>query len=495
MWAGTSALQSIDRALHSVRSEAVQINSQLSNLTNVVSVNQRQRLLVIEKIAQVRLSAIEYGELNVSLTAADKKALETLKLREQKLKQVNVTIEELNQSVVDAEKKREQLLFNVNELAEQLVDIEADVQTRLSKDTTYLAQLNKATEANAVSNEAEQKVSRAQEDMAEKAKLYQADKLFMYLWERKFGTPDYRAGFFARFMDTRVANLIKYNQTRVNFWNLTEIPKRLEDHADHVSNLADQEHEALQQLELDALSEAGADKLEDSIEQARESLDACDDEIESLENQLNNAINERASFVAGEDSYLKESLSIITQALQANNMAAINRYVSATHSLTDDQLVVDLHNIDTEIKNALGNLEDIKRLQYSQSTKLSELEMVRRQFKNARYDDVRSGFNNQSLLVDALSQFVGGLVDGSDLWNVLKRNQRYRQTRSSPTFGSGQFENAIGSILGEVVREAGRQTRRRSGGSTWSIPRSRGSSRRSSSRKRSSGGFRTGGGF
>ena len=144
MWAGTSALQSIDRALHSVRSEAVQINSQLSNLTNVVSVNQRQRLLVIEKIAQVRLSAIEYGELNISLTAADKKALETLKLREQKLKQVNVTIEELNQSVVDTEKKREQLLFNVNELAEQLVDIEADVQTRLSKDTTYLAQLNKA---------------------------------------------------------------------------------------------------------------------------------------------------------------------------------------------------------------------------------------------------------------------------------------------------------------------------------------------------------------
>jgi len=83
------------------------------------------------------------------------------------------------------------------------------------------------------------------------------------------------------------------------------------------------------------------------------------------------------------------------------------------------------------------------------------------------------------------------------LWNVLKRNQRYRQTRSSPDFGSGQFEDAIGSILGEVVRQAGRQSRRQRR-STWNIPRSR---RRSSGRRssggsrRSSGGFRTGGGF
>jgi len=502
MWAGRAALQNIDRALQSVRNEAVRLNSQLTNLTESMAINERQRLSVIEKIAQVRLSAIEYGELNASLTMADKHALETLKLREQALTQVSTKVDKLNQSVVETETQRESLLDGVNELAQKLVDIEAEVQAALAKDDAFLAQLEKTSAANAVSHEAEQKVSRSQEDMAEKAKPYQEDALFQYLWKRKFGTPDYEAGFFARFMDGKVAKLINYNEARVNYWNLTEIPKRLEDHADHVASLADDEHEALQQLEIDALEKAGANEVEVAVDKARDELDKCDDQIEALENDLNEAIAKRSTFIAGEDTYLKKSLSTIAQALQSNNMAAINRYVLATHSQTDDQLVHDLQRIDSQLTSALDNLSDVKRLHANQASKLTELEVVRRNFKNARFDDVRSGFNNQRLLNDVLSQFVSGLVDGSDLWNVLKRNQRYLQTRtsSSPDFGSGQFENALGSILGEVVRQAGRQSRRRPRRSTWNIPRSRGSrssSRRSSggSSSRSSGGFKTGGGF
>jgi len=170
MWAGTAALQNIDRALQSVRNEAVRLNSQLTNLTESMAINERQRLSIIEKIAQVRLSAIEYGELNTSLNAADKQALETLKLREQALVQVNAKVGELNESVTDAETTREGLLEKVNELAQQLVDIEATVQAALAKDAAFLAQLEKTSAANAVSHEAEQKVSRSQADMAEKAK-------------------------------------------------------------------------------------------------------------------------------------------------------------------------------------------------------------------------------------------------------------------------------------------------------------------------------------
>ena len=292
--------------------------------------------------------------------------------------------------------------------------------------------------------------------------------------------------------------MINYNETRVNYWNLIEIPKRLEDHADHVASLADDEHEALQQLEMDALDKEGASELGLSVDKARDELDECDDEIEVLEAQLNEVIAKRSTFIAGEDAYLKKSLSTISKALQSNNMAAINRYVLATHSQTDDQLVHDLQGIDNQLASALDNLSDVKKLHSNQTSKLTELEMVRRNFKNARFDDVRSGFNNQRLLTDVLSQFISGLVDGSDLWNVLKRNQRYRQTQSSPDFGSGQFDGALGRVLGEVARQAGRQSRSKRR-STWNIPRSRGGSsgKRTSggSSRRSSGGFRTGGGF
>ena len=56
----------------------------------------------------------------------------------------------------------------------------------------------------------------------------------MYLWNRKFGTSDYRSGYFVRFFDRKVANLIGYADARTNYTMLNEIPARLRQHAEDV---------------------------------------------------------------------------------------------------------------------------------------------------------------------------------------------------------------------------------------------------------------------
>ena len=76
-------------------------------------------------------------------------------------------------------------------------------------------------------------------------------------------------------------------------------------------------------------------------------------------------------------------------------------------------------------------------------------------FKNSRFDDVRSGFGNQALIAGVLGQFIQGVVSGSDVWRVLKRNQRYRKVASSPTFGSGGLGD-IADIFGEEMMRQGR---------------------------------------
>ena len=53
----------------------------------------------------------------------------------------------------------------------------------------------------------------------------------MYLWRRKFGTAEYRAGNFARFLDRQVARLVGYDKARANYVLLNEIPQRLREHA------------------------------------------------------------------------------------------------------------------------------------------------------------------------------------------------------------------------------------------------------------------------
>lgn len=494
MWTGTSALKNLDQSLQTIRNEVVRLDGQLQLLTDTMASNQRHRVKLINDIAQVRLAEIESGDLQASLTAADQQAAEILQDRAAALDALNVEIERSHHEITEAETKRDALLREVNASSQKLVDVEQTVQTALKADKAYMAQFSKASEADSVARESERKVEQAQADMAEKASPYQADELFIYLWDRGYGTTEYHGGFFARFMDGWVARVINYEESRVNYWNLTEIPKRLSEHADRVGDIADEQHMALQQLELDALEQAGANTLEAELEQLRGQLDQHDDGIEGIETNLNSKLEARALFVAGDDDFVKRCLARLAQALNHQDLNSIHRYVQATTSLTDDKLVLELQRVDLKQNDIDAELTEIRNLHDAKLTKLKELEKVRRDFKNSRYDDVRSGFGNQALIASVLGQFLQGAVSGNDLWRVIQRNQRYRDVGSLPDFGSGGLGN-IGDILGGGMRHRSRSRR----GSSWHLPKPRrggGGFRMPRSRGRTGGGgFSTGGGF
>ena len=499
MWAGTSALKSIDQSLHTIRNDVVRLDKQLHQLTTNMAANQRHRARLLNEIATVRLAEIESGELNANLSAADSDVAELLLQRESALTQLNKDIEAVNQQLADAENEREVLLETVNKASQRIVDVEGRVQSQLKVDADYLAQFEIAKQAESVSLQAEQKRASAQDSLAEKAAPYQADDLFMYLWSRNYGTTEYKGGIFPRFIDAWLARVICFEPSRVNFWNLTEIPKRLAEHASRVAGLADDEHMQLQQLEINALDAAGIKSLELELSTLREGLDTHDDSIEALEMRLNQNLDQRARFASGNDDFMQKSLARLTQSLNHQNLHSVYRYVRDTVSPTDDMLVIELQSLEDKLDSVEDDLGDIRTVHNAQLSKLKELEHVRRDFKNSRFDDVRSGFGNKALITGILGQFIQGVVSGSDVWNVIKRNQRYRQVASSPTFGSGGLGDIAGILGEELMRQGRKQGRRRSSSWHWPKPRRggggfkmpRGGGRSSGG----GGGFTTGGGF
>ena len=479
---GTAALRNIDRSLQTIRNEVVRLDTQLAQMTSKLGVNQRHRLKLINDIAEVRLAGIERGELQKNLGAADHEVGQILEQRNAALEELNTHIDDLNRQIADADIAREEHLQTVNSTSQKVLDGESLVQQQLKEDASYLAQLEKARTAEAMALEAGQKAEQAQADLAKKAEPYQQDKLFMYLWNRSFGTTGYRGRLFSRFMDSWVADLINYAPARVNFWNLTEIPKRLAEHADRIEARADEQHKALQKLEREALEVAGVRSLEDQLARLREDLDRLDDSIEELENTLNTRLNERTRFLSGEDDYMQRSIVRLSQALEHQDVQALQRYVRATHSHADDTILVELKRVVERLQDMAGDLAEVRLLHGNKIKKLEELEVVRRNFKNSRYDDVRSGFGKKSLLTGLMAEFLQGLINGSDLWRTIQRHQRHRDVGSSPDFGSGELGKIV-DILGGVI--GGSRSGRKSRGSSWHIPRPRGGG----------GGFKTGGGF
>jgi hypothetical protein len=155
-------------------------------------------------------------------------------------------------------------------------------------------------------------------------------------------------------------------------------------------------------------------------------------------------------------------------------------------------LVIELSDLDQQKRSLKADLKDIQKLHTGLIGRLKDIESVRRNFKNARFDDVRSSFANQELLVTALGQFVQGLLSGSDLWGLIKRNQRSSNTQAKPGFGSeglgrnrGKGQN--GQVGGFPVGESSWQ---------WPKPRAqKGGIRTPRGSSNSGGGFKTGGSF
>lgn len=496
MWTGSTALKNIDQSLQTLRNEVVRLDAQLDQLSNRVTNNEHHRLQLIKQIAQIRLSEIEGGSLLNQLQAADQEVRQLLDERVTALETLGAKITSVSERVSKAEHEREELLEKTNLAEQALVELEAKVQSDLQVDEAYLSQLQAAQKAESVAEEAALKVQRTAAILSEKAAPYKADALFMYLWRRGFGTTEYKAGLFSRFMDSWVARLIKYESARVNYWNLTEIPLRVQAHAERVADLADEQHAALQSLELEALQVAGQQGAVENADTIRRQLDAHDDALEALEKALEEHLAQRSTFVAGQDLYTQQCLSRLSQVLEIQGLDSIHRYVKDTVSPTDDNLVLELQRLVHVSQGASEDLKDVRLMHDNKLVKLKQLENVRRNFKRSRFDDVRSGFGNQALLASALTQFMQGIVSGSDLWRTIQRNQRYRQVASRPDFGSGGL-GEIADVLGEELLRHGRRRRTRHR-SSWNWPKSRGGGGggfRFPSGGGSGGGFKTGGGF
>ena len=501
MWTGSTALRNIDQSLQTLRNELVRLDNLLTRLTDSMAKNQRHRVKLINDIAAVRLSEIDSGELQASLTAADQQALQVLEQRDEALQALNSEVGRLDSEILLAEQEREALLSAVNQSSQSLVELETKVQNELTVNESYIEQLEKTRTAESIAQEAESKVELAQRDMDLKAQPYKDDELFMYLWSRGYGTTDYSGGLMSRFMDGWVARVIKYEPARVNFWNLTEIPRRLNEHADMVANIADQAHMALQQIEIDALNDGGVKDIEQELELSRQALDEHDDRLEEKEHALNTQLEERARYVAGEDKYMQRCLSRLSQVLEHQDLDAVHHYVRQTNSPTDDKLVIELQTLDDRLDTVRDDLTDVRNMHGKRISKLKELEQVRRNFKNSRYDDVRSGFGNEAMLASVLGQFLEGVASGSDLWRVIKRNQRYRDVSSLPDFGSGGLgrrgknrRGGLGDLLGSGTILRGGRNRRNS---SWHLPSPRrgGGGFRFPGGGGGGGGFKTGGGF
>lgn len=484
MISGKSALGFIDESLGNERSSIHTAERRIAEVSRQLLEQQQSRVADYRQLARLRVEMVAAGRMISSIDVVSKQVAAALEARKSAEAELDARIIALQDERAALEVEREQQHQALEQAIDTLDIAEAATQGRLDADPEYMAQEQRVREAERIAMHADDKAAHSEQENDEKGQSYRDDALFMYLWKRHYGTPQYRAWPLTRWLDGRVAQLVGFADARANYARLQEIPLRLREHADQKKRAAEAAFEDLRELDEQARRADGIIDLETARDKEQASLDAIDSRIEEAAGRYDQLLEQKDDFAAGEDEGYRKAVDYVTTELRGDDMQELRRDAMATPFLDDDLIVNRLFEGEQQVEQLEDSLRELKSALRQQHKKLQELESLRTGFRRRRYDQAGYGFSDGALIAAMLSNFINGRIDLDSLWRVLEQQQRYRPQRTDPTFGSGGFGR--GTVWGG-----------RRGGFGGGL--SRGGFGRGSilggRRGGGGGGFRTGGGF
>ena len=243
------ALKSIEQASLGLRADEDRLARIIETSASEIARLRAEQAELFKSLARIRLDTLLQDRVIGPLDEAERKALAVVKDQKQKREALSKRSEALLGELAAARGEREAKAEAVSQAADAITALTEATEKRIADDVAWQAQAARLAGAQARAQAAEEKALRSEADRDEKSKPYLADRLFVYLWGRGYGTSAYRGGAFARFGDGYVARVVNYEPARQNYFTLTEIPKRLREHADRLKTEVAEEEEKLAALE------------------------------------------------------------------------------------------------------------------------------------------------------------------------------------------------------------------------------------------------------
>ena len=489
MLKGRDALTAIERAVGEVREDIDRLAGRIAKLTEARGQTASEESEAFRRLAELRLDALRKGELSEPLARVEARAAELIAEHDASLNALEAAMDETVATRAGLLAERSNRVAEEDKAAKALDRAEAAFQKKLEKDTRFVAQSTTVAEARDVVEEAARKAELAANDRTEKGAPYEADPLFMYLWDRTFLTDGYRANPVIRFLDRWVAGIVRYRDAAANYRMLLEIPKRLQEHVDAQQAALEEEIAALEALESEARSATDLSALAQTLADAEQAVLDIDAKIDAESDQRAQLERDRSAHVRGDDGPFAEALRLMTEAMQRQDLRSLYREARLTRGREDDRIVDDIEDRREDLAETERDIAQLRESLRALEARRSELEAVRTRFVKSGYDRWDSFFTDDDFLKSLLVGLVRGAVSGSGLWRELERHHR-RQRKASSGFGSQRYRfpgsgkpwgGSVGGSWGGKPGGGGR-----SRGSSWGgrIGRSKGG-----------GGFRTGGGF
>lgn len=484
MISGRQGLESIEAALRQVEAEEAEARREAERETGQRAESEKNLHEGYRELARVKIDfSLEDGVIDRAdgLTAD---VMQHLARWQEARRAAEAKWNALKAEIEDWREKRHAAHDKV-EKARAIYDAAfAQAKERLSSEEGHAALLKAQADAQAHIQNARAKAEKAEAERAEKEKPYVADPLFMYLWKRGYGTPQYANGGITRMLDGWVARQIGYSEARVNYAALTEIPVRLNQ---YVARLEETAHKADDAIHASLLREVAVIAKEDiagRIAALEAELATIEDGVTKREASFDALSDEVTRLAQGNDPNLEAAVESLASVLSSTSFRQLVEEARATPSLKDDRVLERIQNAASMMQQLEGRVSEYRKRLDALAARRSDLLRIAAEFRRQRYDDNSSVFTKEEVFSVLLRQLLAGAITAGQYWAELQRYQN-RQRRASDRFPR----------YDDVIIGGGMSWPRFPGGGGGSWGGGGGGSWGGGGGSSGGGGFRTGGSF
>ena len=353
---GSESLAIINQYFATAGEEVKAVHRQLEELNQRRADVNRQASEAYSELAQFRLDELSASRVSTHLDDTDRALLAILDRRRKALSSLEKDTVLLEEELIAMTNERTRAVEVRDELIKQVDELVSEVKAELELQDTYRDQEKIVSEAAARAEQAENKANQAEADRDEKGRPYRDDPKFMYLWKRRYLTPDYSGSGIIRMMDGWVAKLINYPDVRSNYFLLTELPLRLRQHADLQARIAGVELDKIHALEAKAMKDENLVEKKSELQAAQNSVEKMEAEIETKEKQLESFLRQRSDFSHFRDEHSQKALQLQVSELKNDSLADLYAMALKTAKPDDDVSVgriLDLQREDQQLADEI----------------------------------------------------------------------------------------------------------------------------------------------
>lgn len=431
MITGFKALQSIEESYTKVRGDEMRLDAALRSASEEAARLRQERLTQLHALAQLKFGLIKGGELVKDLDAAERQAKDLLDRLDREIAEAAQRRQRAFDSFQKAQEEKALQAADYDAAIAELRAFENAVAPQIAADPVWATLNERVEEIGKILEEAEKKAAQAESDRQSKKTPYEQDRLFMYLWARKFGTSEYKFSFFVRYFDELIARLIGYREARANYFMLNQIPDRLREHAGRVRSEFEAAKQRLSELRHEKLLTAGAGPLEERAGKAKAALDASEQAFREASQRFE-TVDKAYGALIGRDNQgaFEEAIKAMADNDSRDEIVTLYREAARTATDEDRAIVVKIDQLTLAIGKADGEIARLRQQIREQAARRAEIQDAHAEFRRRHYDYPGTTFGNEATINDVLGGILDGMVRGAVLGQVLQ--QGYRRPPTPP---------------------------------------------------------------